>query len=203
VGLYAKLGKALIVARENGDDPYRVLDELVGWERFVASVSEAEALALPQSFDYLDFLEAGHHHVRRYAPQLLEAFEFCAAPSARPLLEAVEVLKEMNEKGKRKVPEDAPISFVKPRWRDHVVGAEGEIDRRYYELSALSELKNALRSGDVWVPGSRRYQDFDECTCSRRTRGKRCARGQRDLRWPWSQTSERTWRKGRRSCTRG
>jgi hypothetical protein len=162
VGLYAKLGKALIVARENGDDPYRVLDELVGWERFVASVSEAEALALPQSFDYLDFLEAGHTYVRRYAPQLLEAFEFCAAPSARPLLEAVEVLKEMNEKGKRKVPEDAPISFVKPRWRDHVVGAEGEIDRRYYELSALSELKNALRSGDVWVPGSRRYQDFDE-----------------------------------------
>jgi hypothetical protein len=25
------------------------------------------------------------------------------------------------------------------------------IDRRYYELCALSELKNALRSGDIWV----------------------------------------------------
>jgi hypothetical protein len=49
------------------------------------------------------------------------------------------VLKEMNEKNKRKVPEDAPISFVKPRWRDHVVSAEGELDRRYYELSALPD----------------------------------------------------------------
>ncbi len=162
VGLYARLGKALIEARENGDDPYDVLDELMGWERFVESVTEAEGLAMPANFDYLDFLEAGHHHVRRYAPDLLEAFDFKAAPSAEPLIEAVEVLKEMNALGKRKVPEGAPTSFVKPRWRDHVVGAEGEIDRRYYELSALSELKNGLRSGNVWVPGSRRYRDFDD-----------------------------------------
>ena len=117
---------------------------------------------MPANFDYLDFLEAGHAHVRRYAPALLEAFDFKAAPPSKPLIEAVEVLKEMNEKNKRKVPEEAPISFVKPRWRDHVVGSEGEIDRRYYELSALSELKNSLRSGDVWVPGSRRYRDFDD-----------------------------------------
>ncbi len=134
----------------------------MGWERFVASVAEAEGLALPADFDYLDFLEAGHHHVRRYAPALLEAFDFRAAPSAEPLIEAVEVLKEMNASGKRKVPDGAPTSFVKPRWRDHVVGGDGKIDRRYYELSALSELKNRLRSGDVWVSGSRRYRDFDD-----------------------------------------
>ncbi|CAN5134682.1 Tn3-like element TnAs1 family transposase [soil metagenome] len=162
VGLYAKLGEALIAARQSGGDPYDALDEILPWEKFVASVAEAGELAMPQNFDYLDFLEAGHHYVRRYAPALLEAFEFKAAPSARPLLDAVEVLKEMNKKGKRKVPENAPVSFVKPRWRDHVLGGNGEIDKRYYELSALSELKNSLRSGDVWVSGSRRYRDFDD-----------------------------------------
>ena len=31
------------------------------------------------------------------------------------------------------------------------------MDRRYYELCAMSELKNALRSGDVWVEGSRQH----------------------------------------------
>lgn len=153
VGLYARLGNALITAKENDEDPYEVLEEMMGWERFVQSVAEAEGLAMPANFDYLDFLEAGHAHVRRYAPALLEAFDFKAAPSAKPLIEAVEVLKEMNEKSKRKVPEDAPTSFVKPRWRDHVVGSEGEVDRRYYELSALSELKNGLRSGDTDLCG--------------------------------------------------
>ena len=36
------------------------------------------------------------------------------------------------------------------------------IDRRYYELCALSEMKNALRSGDIWVQGSRQFKDFEE-----------------------------------------
>ena len=36
------------------------------------------------------------------------------------------------------------------------------IDRRYYELCALSELKNSLRSGDIWVQGSRQFKDFED-----------------------------------------
>jgi hypothetical protein len=35
------------------------------------------------------------------------------------------------------------------------------IDRRFYELCALTELKNRLRSGDIWVSGSRQFKDFD------------------------------------------
>jgi cyclopropane fatty-acyl-phospholipid synthase-like methyltransferase len=38
----------------------------------------------------------------------------------------------------------------------------GVIDRRYYELCVLSELRDRLRAGDVWVVGSRRYRSFDE-----------------------------------------
>ena len=36
------------------------------------------------------------------------------------------------------------------------------MNRRYYELCALSELENALRSGDIWMQGSRQFKDFDE-----------------------------------------
>ncbi|MGZ2368147.1 hypothetical protein, partial [Citrobacter freundii] len=31
-----------------------------------------------------------------------------------------------------------------------------------YELCALSEMKNALRSGDIWVQGSRQFKDFED-----------------------------------------
>ena len=47
VGLYATVGKALIAARETGEDPYMVIEDAVGWERFVESIEEAEELALP------------------------------------------------------------------------------------------------------------------------------------------------------------
>ena len=37
-----------------------------------------------------------------------------------------------------------------------------DIDRRFYELCALSELKNRLRAGDLYVVGSRQFQDFED-----------------------------------------
>jgi hypothetical protein len=42
------------------------------------------------------------------------------------------------------------------------VFTEAGLDRRYYELCALTELRNALRSGDIWVPGSRQFKDFED-----------------------------------------
>jgi hypothetical protein len=137
------------------------IEDTVGWERFVESIEEAEELALPADFDYLEHLEGQYRRLRGYAPALLETFEFSAAPPADPLLEAVGVLREMSATGKRKVPDDAPTSFVKPRWERHVFDGGG-IDRRYYEMSAITELKNGLKSGDVWVPGSRKYADFED-----------------------------------------
>jgi hypothetical protein len=77
------------------------------------------------------------------------------------VLDAIDMLRGMNSDSARKVPADAPTAFIKPRWAKLVLTDDG-IDRRYYELCALSELKNALRSGDVWVQGSRQFKDFDE-----------------------------------------
>ncbi|WP_407226020.1 Tn3 family transposase [Enterobacter kobei] len=67
----------------------------------------------------------------------------------------------MNADNLRKVPADAPTAFIKPRWKPLVITPEG-LDRKFYEICALSELKNALRSGDIWVKGSRQFRDFDD-----------------------------------------
>ena len=59
------------------------------------------------------------------------------------------------------MPDDAPTAFVRKRWEGLVRTPDG-LDRRYYELCVLSELKNALRSGDIWVQGSRQFKDFED-----------------------------------------
>jgi hypothetical protein len=46
--------------------------------------------------------------------------------------------------------------------RESLVLSNGGVDRRFSELCSLSELKNALRSGDIWVRGSRQVKDFNE-----------------------------------------
>jgi len=73
----------------------------------------------------------------------------------------VEILKALNADNARKVPKEAPTGFVKKRWESLVFTDDG-VDRRFYELCTLAELKNALRSGDIWVQGSRQFRDFDE-----------------------------------------
>lgn len=39
---------------------------------------------------------------------------------------------------------------------------EAGLDRSLYEMAALIELRNSPRSGDVWVPGSRQFKDFED-----------------------------------------
>jgi hypothetical protein len=161
VRLYAQVGSALIGAKEAGSDPFTAIEGILPRERFTASVRDAERLARDAEFDSLALLVDHFSFMRRYAPTFLEIFEFRGAPIARELLAAADVLREMNRTSARKVPADAPVGFIRPRWKRFVF-ADGDVDRRYYEFAVMSELKNALRGGDVWVPGSRQFKDFDE-----------------------------------------
>ncbi len=170
VRLYAKVGAALIAAKETGEDPFRAIEAIVPWDAFTASVREAEQLARDAEFDSMALLVDHFTQLRRYSPTFLDTFDFRAASARQDLMNAIEALREMNRADARKLPADAPTAFVKPRWARFVF-KEGGIDRRFYELAAMSELKNALRSGDVSVIGSRQFKDFDEYLMSRATFG--------------------------------
>lgn len=159
--LYSRIGRALVQAKQAGSDPFAAIEAIVSWEVFTKSVTEAEQLSQPEDFDYLPLLGDGFIQLRRYTPTLLEMLDLKAAPAAKDLLEGVETLKGMNLRQARKVPDDAPTQFVRKRWEGVVQTADG-LDRRFYELCVLSELRNGLRSGDIWVQGSRQFKDFEE-----------------------------------------
>jgi len=149
-------GKAI-----TGRDPFAAIEDVMSWDAFAESVTEAQKLAQPDDFDFLHRIGESYATLRRYAPEFLAVLKLRAAPAAKNVLDAIEVLRGMNTDNVRKVPADAPIGFIKPRWQKLVVTDAG-IDRRYYELCALSELKNSLRSGDIWVQGSRQFKDFED-----------------------------------------
>ncbi len=161
VRLYGRIGKALVEAKENGSDPFAAIESVVSWETFTTSVVEAQSLARPKDFDFLSGISDGYVTVHRYAPEFLNALRLRAAPAAQGTLDAIETLRSMYASNARNVPDNAPTDFIKSRWARLVMNGS-KIDRRYYELCALSELRNALRSGDIWVQKSRQFKDFDE-----------------------------------------
>ncbi len=160
VRLYARVGQALIKARSSGGDVFAAIEAVLPWPKFASTVAEAQTLAQPEEFDFLALLDARYSSVRRFAPLLLAHFEFHGAPAAAELLQALDLLRALHASGKRTLPEDVPAGFVKPRWQPHVFPASG-VDRRFYELCALAELRDRLRAGDSWVTGSRQSRDFE------------------------------------------
>lgn len=161
VRLYSRIGQALVHAKASGTDPYQAIEAIMPWDDFAKSVTEAGQLAQPESFDHLHLVAEQYATLRRYTVEFLDVLQLKAAPSAQGVLDAIDLIRHMNDTGARKVPEDAPTAFIKARWKPLVIQDQG-IDRRFYEICALSELKNLLRSGDIWVKGSRQFRDFED-----------------------------------------
>ena len=124
VRLYAKVGGALVAVREQGGDPFAAIEAVISWENFSASVREAEQLARDEDFNPLSLLTEHYSQLRRYGPALLEAFEFHPAPVAQELIEALDLLRQMNRDGSRKIQSNAPTGFIRKRWESYVFTAD-------------------------------------------------------------------------------
>lgn len=154
----------MIIARQDEADPYEAVEKIIDWTTFILSVVEAEELARPEDFDYLDLMNNHYSWVRQYSKKLLETFEFKAASNnaGKSLSEALKLLKELNEQKGGKIPADAPTAFVKPRWQEYVFKSDGSIDRHYYEFCALASLRDALKNGDIWIESSLQFRNFSD-----------------------------------------
>lgn len=159
--IHSRLGDALFEAKENGEDPFAAIETAIGWESLAESIAQAKELTRPALDDHLALVSTQFGTLRRYTPAFLAVLDLHAAPAAQDLLAAINVIRALNTAGARKIPDDAPTSFIRPRWKP-LVFTENGLDRGFYEFCALAELKNALRSGDMWVTGSRQFRDFDD-----------------------------------------
>jgi TnpA family transposase len=160
---YIDIGSALIKSRNEGLNPFTVIESVMPWNKVVESIEDAKKLTRPRNYDYLDLLNSRYNQLRKYTPALVKHLKFSSTGTlTNSLVKALSIINELNETGKRKVPDDAPVDFFHNRWEKYVFDRDGTINRRYYEMAACTELKNRIRSGDVAVEGSKNYRNFDE-----------------------------------------
>lgn len=126
-------------------------------EQLQQALEDCQRLIRPVQDESYDFLARRYSYIRQFAPAFLDTFTFRSNLEPDPLLKAVTLIRQLNSQGKRLVPQDAPMDFVSPQWQPLLVEAAGPIQRRYYELCVLWELRLALRAGNIWIEGSRRY----------------------------------------------
>jgi hypothetical protein len=148
-----EIGDDQVGARLRGD---------IGHERMRAAW-EARRERLPRDHGHLAMMDASMAYLRQFVPDVLAAVRFAGGPGTDDLLQAVTILAGLYATRARKVPDGAPGGFVPARWAGYLEKAakDGDVTayRHYWELCVLMALRDGLRSGDVYVPGSRRYAD--------------------------------------------
>jgi len=158
--IFLQIGRILL------DPSIRTLEELhklihkhVSLEKLRDTVGECDSLIRPKDDKHYDFLVNRYSYIRKFASKFLDALRFRSNTLDDPLLESLNLLRQVNSEGIRKLPADVSLKFVPKSWIPYVIDKSGEVRRRYYELCFLSELRMALRAGNIWIENSRRYAD--------------------------------------------
>jgi TnpA family transposase len=154
---FKDLGAALLEAKADGASLDAAVEVACGWSHLESMVTTAAELTDTMAADALSHVVHGYHRFRRYAPRMLRALDICAAPVAAPLMQATKVIAQDQT--------DAPrqVGFLRrtSKWHRHL-NAQDPGDNRLWEVAVLFQVREAFRSGDIWLPHSRRYADLKQ-----------------------------------------
>jgi len=159
VRLFTQIAAIILDPEVPDDQVRRQVHELVTPVALIEAASAAAEILEPMEGGHLGVWESRYGSVRQFAPRVLSAIRFEAGTSDEPLMAAVEYLQQLNESRRRALGDDTPTAFVPPRWKRLVFNEDGTLDRHYWELCVLAELRTSLLSSAIWVSPSRKYAD--------------------------------------------
>jgi TnpA family transposase len=108
----------------------------------------------------LDALRARHQGLKRYLPAFLR-LPFEGEPGMEPLLAAIALARKLHSDERTALGADAPVDFATGMWRRALAVGEGRApDRRTWELALAFAVRDALRSGDLYLAESRHHVSF-------------------------------------------
>ena len=100
-------------------------------------------------------------YLRQFSPAFIATLELEGkGERSLSLIKAVRVLQELNQNQKRKLPKDAPISFI-PKKLLPMVKKQEKIDRQAWECALLASIRDEIKIGNLTVKGSKRFDNFD------------------------------------------
>ena len=144
-------------ARSDGSSLEDAVEVSCGWGRLERLAVMAGQLTDTVKADPLDHVAKGRHRFRLYAPRMLKALDISGGSVADALIEAAAVIRDGRE-----IPVGA-ASFLRPRssWSSRLQRERADREG-LWTVAVLFHLRDAFRSGDIWLNHSRRYADMKQ-----------------------------------------
>jgi hypothetical protein len=107
----------------------------------------------------IDALRGRYSGLRRYFPTFF-ALPCHSEPGSGAIATGRDLVRQLDTGTLQTLPAHTPTAFVPGRFRAALHHADSTLDRRTWELGLAVAVRDGLRSGDVYLPESRRHVSF-------------------------------------------
>lgn len=127
--------------------------------QLIASAEHLRAFHLLEEQGYGQVLLNRYASMRKYFAHFVN-LPFCCQSGSEALMRGIELLRQLNTGQIITFPPETPIDFVPKSLLWSLHDASGKIQRNAWEMGLALAMKDALRSGDLYLPQSKHYVSF-------------------------------------------
>jgi hypothetical protein len=139
--------------------PREVYEKLGGQEKLLISRENIREHQQLTKYGFAKMLQNRYSSMRRYFTDFLK-LPFKAEKGTGRLLEAINVLKQLDSGEQKHMPDKVPTSFIDKRLQTSLYDKKGDIKRNVWELGIALAMKEALKSRDLYIPQSVKHVSF-------------------------------------------
>lgn len=124
-----------------------------------ASLDDLRLFKTLEERGYGDLLLARYPSLRKYFADFLH-LPFAAEHGSDPLMQSIGLVRQLDANELKHLDPDAPTAFVPKELRRALKDDAGNINRNAWEMGLALAIKDALRSGDLYLPQSKQHVSF-------------------------------------------
>ncbi len=133
--------------------------QLVDESKFRKSLDDLSKFKRLEERGYGDILLARYPSLRKYFAQFIH-LPFATEHGNDRLTEAIELIRKLDAGEIKKLPQSAPTGFVPKYLRKALRNQAGTLNRNAWEMGLALAIKDAFRSGDLYLPQSKEHVSF-------------------------------------------
>ena len=133
--------------------------QLVDEDKLRSSLEDLRTFKRLEERGYGDLLLARYPSLRKYFAEFIH-LPFAAEPGNDDLIEAIGLVRQLDSGDLKKLPKTAPADFVPKELRRILKNHSGTLNRNAWEMGLALAIKDALRSGDLYLPQSKHHVSF-------------------------------------------
>ncbi len=111
-------------------------------------------------YGYSNLLQNRYQSMRRYFSDYIQLVDFKAPNEDSSLIEAIEIIKKLDNKELKSLPTNVPYDFINKDLKRALFDQDSNIKRNIWEMGVAIAIKESLVSGNIYIPQSKQYISF-------------------------------------------